>query len=150
MPSVVVRLDGVIDTRFYTPPLNFMSCWSFLCLAWFMFYSHSHFIFQHLSKSSIGGAGERFGSSCVFRNPKCLEFGQGNCNPKGSGDMVDIFCWRGWNRARELAGSVIRFFGYGVWELLVLGFLWEVLWGAFSELMNFSLAYYTVGCASST
>lgn len=48
---------------------------------------------------------------------------------KGSGDMVDIFLLERWNRARELAGSVIRFFGYGVWELLVLGFLWEVLWG---------------------
>jgi hypothetical protein len=56
MPSVVVRLDRVIKTRFYTPPLNFMS-WSFLCLAWFMFYSHSHIFFQHLSKSSIRGAG---------------------------------------------------------------------------------------------
>ncbi len=29
-----------------------------------------------------------FASSFIFRNPKCLEFGHGNCNPKGSGDMV--------------------------------------------------------------
>jgi hypothetical protein len=81
MSSVVVRLDGIINTRFYVPPLNFMS-WSFLCLAWFMFYNHFHIFFQYLSKKFNSGGGGRFGSSCIFRNPKCLEFGHGNCTPK--------------------------------------------------------------------
>ncbi len=36
-----------------------------------------------------------FASSCISRNPKCLEFGHGNCNPKVAEIWLTFFCWRG-------------------------------------------------------